>query len=262
MQLDRDRTAEIENYTTINQNLTSSYRPLSKNWFPGVRTIDQKHFWSCICHVQTKERIISDKMHLNNIGPESIHFSQKTHKILIPNIKHQRINGKNWTNFIIVKFQNFHFLKVPYFCRIDSGPIWKFVHKFFWPNHFKKSCIHVRLWEITKSSFRRKGLKIFHFSTLWIWKFGTFDKNSKGLLQGPRLMSWTTKSPIGGNHWVSTNNLQCVCSEALKYTASSCTDLADARFWIGSKNNAAERIYVVKTLSSTIFWSFCLHPIK
>ena len=27
-------------------------------------------------------------------------------------------------------------------------------------------------------------------------------KNSMGLLQGPRLMAWTTKSPIWGNHWV------------------------------------------------------------
>ena len=67
-------------------------------------------------------------------------------------------------------------------------------------------------WEITKKSFRRKWLKIFHFSTLWIWLFGIFDKrpqgcdevkNSMGLLQGPRLMAWTTKSPIRGNHWVS-----------------------------------------------------------
>ena len=45
----------------------------------------------------------------------SIRFSQKI-KILIPNIKYQRINGKNWTDFIIVKF-HFDFLKVPYFCR-------------------------------------------------------------------------------------------------------------------------------------------------
>ena len=51
-------------------------------------------------------------------------------------------------------------------------------------------------------------------------------------------------------------------SKASRYTASSCTDLADARFWIGSKNIWAERIYVVKTLSSTVFWSSCLHPIK
>ena len=66
-------------------------------------------------------------------------------------------------------------------------------------------------WEITKKSFRRKLLKIFHFLTLWIWLFGIFDKrpqgchevkNSMGLLQGPRLMAWTTKSPILENHWV------------------------------------------------------------
>ena len=66
-------------------------------------------------------------------------------------------------------------------------------------------------WEITEKSFRGKLLKNFHFSTLWIWLFWIFDKhpqgcdevkNSMGLLQGPRLMTWTTKSPIRGNHWV------------------------------------------------------------
>ena len=54
-------------------------------------------------------------------------------------------------------------------------------------------------------------LKIFHFSTLWIWLSGIFDKrqqgcdevkNSIGHLHGPRLMALTTKSPIRGNHWV------------------------------------------------------------
>ena len=53
--------------------------------------------------------------------------------------------------------------------------------------------------------------KNFHFSTLWIWLFGIFDKrpqgcyevkNSLGHLQGPRLMAWTTKSPIRENRWV------------------------------------------------------------
>ena len=51
-------------------------------------------------------------------------------------------------------------------------------------------------------------------------------------------------------------------SKASRYTASSCTDLAGARFWIGSKKIWDERIYEVKTLSSTVFWSSCLHPIK
>ena len=66
-------------------------------------------------------------------------------------------------------------------------------------------------WEIIKKSFRGKLHKNFHFSTLWIWLFGIFDKrpqgcyevkNSMGHLQGPRLIAWTTKSPIQGNHWV------------------------------------------------------------
>ena len=43
----------------------------------------------------------------------------------------QRINGKNWTDFIIVKFQNFDFLKVPYFCRINSGLIFYTSKSFF-----------------------------------------------------------------------------------------------------------------------------------
>ena len=42
-------------------------------------------------------------------------------------------------------------------------------------------------------------------------------------------------------------------SKASRYTASSCMDLAGAHFQIGSKNIWAERIYVVKTLSSTVF---------
>ena len=51
-------------------------------------------------------------------------------------------------------------------------------------------------------------------------------------------------------------------SKASRYTALSCTDLAGASFWMGSKKIWDERIYEVKTLSSTVFWSSCLHPIK
>ena len=53
-----------------------------------------------------------------------------------------------------------------------------------------------------------------------------------------------------------------VYSRALSSTASSCTDLEDARFWIGSKNIWDERIYVVKNLSSTVFWSSCFYSMK
>ena len=133
-----------------------------------------------------------------------IRFSQKI-KILIPNIKYQRINGKNWTDFIIVKFQNFDFLKVPYFCRINSGPIFYMSRSFYWPNHYKN--LFLCSWEITNKSFRGKLHKNFHFSTLWIWLFGIFDKRPQGCYEvknsmGPRLMAWTTKSPIRVNHWV------------------------------------------------------------
>ena len=60
----------------------------------------------------------------------------------------------------------------------------------------------------------------------------------------------------------SMNYKYCRYSKASRYTALSCTDLAGARFWIGSKKIWDERIYEVKTLSSTLFWSSCLHPIK
>ena len=47
-------------------------------------------------------------------------------------------------------------------------------------------------------------------------------------------------------------------SKALRYTASSCTDLDNAHFWIGSKKNWDAWIYVVKTLSCTVYWGLCL----
>ena len=37
-----------------------------------------------------------------------------------------------------LKFQNFNFLKVPYFCRINSGPIFYMSGSFYWQNHYKK----------------------------------------------------------------------------------------------------------------------------
>ena len=64
-------------------------------------------------------------------------------------------------------------------------------------------------WKITKKTLRWKGLKNFHFSmNLKIWDFWQMPQgckgvtNSMGLLQGPRLMTWNTKSPIWGNHWL------------------------------------------------------------
>ena len=42
-------------------------------------------------------------------------------------------------------------------------------------------------------------------------------------------------------------------SKASRYVASSCTDLAGARFWIGSKKIWDERIYVVKPWGARFF---------
>ena len=42
-------------------------------------------------------------------------------------------------------------------------------------------------------------------------------------------------------------------SKALRYMASRCTDLDNARFLIGSNKIWDEQIYVVKTLSCTFF---------
>ena len=89
---------------------------------------------------------------------------------------------------------------------INSGPIFYMSDSFFWAKSLQKCSS-----EITKKFFRRNLLKKFHFSTLWIWLFAIFDKRLQGchevkysirLLQGPRLMARTTKSPIRGNHWV------------------------------------------------------------
>jgi hypothetical protein len=93
--------------------------------------------------------------------------------------------------------------------RIDSGPIFYMPKSFF--GQIATKNLSLCSWEITKKSLRWKWLENFHFSTLWIWKFGIFDKrlqgcdevkNSMGLLQGPRLMAWTTKRTIPGKHWV------------------------------------------------------------
>ena len=60
---------------------------------------------------------------------------------------------------------------------------------------------------------RKYGSQIFHFSTLWIWLFGIFDKPPQGCDEvknsmGPRLMAWTLKSSIQGNHWVPLDLLR------------------------------------------------------
>ena len=109
----------------------------------------------------------------------------------------------------------FHYFQISKFWFFKSALLlsdrfWANILYVFW-GQITTENLSLCWWEITKKSFRRKWLKNFHLLTLWIWLFGIFDKppqgcnqvkNSMGLLQGPRLMAWTTKSPIRGNHWV------------------------------------------------------------
>ena len=62
--------------------------------------------------------------------PKNQNFDPK-HKI--PNNQWEKLN-----RFHYLKFQNFDFLKVPYFCRIDSATIFYMSGSFFGPNHYKK----------------------------------------------------------------------------------------------------------------------------
>ena len=51
-------------------------------------------------------------------------------------------------------------------------------------------------------------------------------------------------------------------SKASSYTASNNTGLADAHYLVGSKVIWDTQIYVMKTISCTVFWWFCPHPIR
>ena len=48
----------------------------------------------------------------------------------------------------------------------------------------------------------RNGLIFFIFQLYGFDHLGFLTNARRGLLQGPRVMDWTTKSPILGNHWV------------------------------------------------------------
>ena len=70
---------------------------------------------------------------------------------------------------------------------------------------------------------------------------------------------WSRVAPFGSGKKLSKSTLSSSkiwwYSKASRYKASSFTDLTGAHFWIGSKKIWDERIYVVKLLSSTVFWS-------
>ena len=69
---------------------------------------------------------------------------------------------------------------------------------------------------------------------------------------------------LGGSHiFANTTSshylLLCILyySKASRYTASSCTDLDSARFWIGSKKTWDARFWIIFTLAARFCMIFC-----
>ena len=95
-----------------------------------------------------------------------------------------------------------------------------------------KLCIEMKLFHFAWLKWNNVPLIIFQFlfTAFWI-NFFTIWTISKScyyncFLQNAFLEAiWLVDSPLNIDY-----------SKALRYTASSCTDLAGARFWIGSKN--------------------------
>ena len=66
---------------------------------------------------------------------KNLNFDRK-HKI--PHDQWEKLNRFHYLKFIF-----FDFLKVPYFCRINSRPIFYMSGSLYWPNHYKKTCFNV-----------------------------------------------------------------------------------------------------------------------
>ena len=145
----------------------------------------------------------------------------------------------HYGHWLATKRACFFFIKVQK-CRLDSKkrPPW-FMKKaaLIHENTFFKPLILVSMLHLQVTNYRNFRLVIFNWPV------------ASGGWRGFSL------SPVFGQ---TANSY----SKASRYMASSCTDLAGASFWIGSKKIWAEWIYAVKTLSSTIFWSSRFHLIK
>ena len=108
----------------------------------------------------------------------------------IPNNQWEKLNRCHY-----LKFQNF--LKVPYFCRINSGPIFYMSGSFYWQNHYKKP-VFMFMKKLQRNPSVKSGLKIFIFRPYGFDYLRFFNKglnkNSKSwkLLGTPRLygFSW------------------------------------------------------------------------
>ena len=146
------------------------------------------------------------------MAPEGPQFSRfigtLTLRHLIPNIEYQRINGKNWTDLILSNFKILIFKSVlllldRFWTHLNTCP------RICFAKSLQKNCLYIQGKLQTNPSVRT-GLKIF---IVWPYGFENLGflknvqgcnevKNSMSHLQVPRLMAWTTKSPIQGNHRV------------------------------------------------------------
>ena len=136
-------------------------------------------------------------------------------------------------SFIIVKFQKFDFLIDPTFLRSILGPS-EHVSKIFFCQITSKK-LPLCSWETQRNFSVWRGLT---FLIFWPYGFENFgflknvcrgamsSKNSMGLLKGLRLIAWTTKSSIRGNHWVPLG-----CMALLGSVKASCFPLAKIKSW-------------------------------
>ena len=93
--------------------------------------------------------------------------------------------------------------------RINSGPMFYMSKSFFGPSHYK-NCLYVHE-KLQINSSVGSCLKLFIFRPYGFDNLGFLtnarrgamrSKPQFGLLQGSRLMAWTTESLIRENHWV------------------------------------------------------------
>ena len=122
---------------------------------------------------------------------------------MISNIKYQNNQWGKLNRCHYCQISKFWCSKCPTFVGSFLGQSEYLSKISFWPNHKKKPFLYVH------KKLQRNPSSI--FLTLWIWKFGIFDKhpqgcdevkNSMGLLKRPRPTAWTKKCPIWGNHQV------------------------------------------------------------
>ena len=125
---------------------------------------------------------------------------------------------------------------------------------FFLTKSLQTNCPYIHK-KLQRNPSVGRGLKI-HFWSLWIWKFLIFDKcpqgcdevkNTMGILHGPRLMTWTTKSPIPGNHWVPLG-CRALLGSAKKYKSK-------ISFWRWL-NTFLARLALMYTLVNTISYNY------